>query len=1037
MKQLFTIACLSVMLVASLGLRAQNQISGTVVSDVDGTGLPGANVIVKNTSEGTVTDLDGNFSISAPDDATLVVSFIGFETQEILVAGRSTITINLIEDSETLEEVVVIGYGEVKRSDMTGAVGSLKSETIEKVTPTSIQQALQGRVAGVQVSSNDGAPGSGISIKIRGSNTLTAGSQPLYVIDGYPIEQVSGSDGGDPFNPLSTINPNDIASLEVLKDASATAIYGSRGSNGVILITTKKGKAGKVKVDVSYNTSVSSIPAERIPEMMDAEEYTQLQYLRAIQSGQGQDSIWLARLEREWWTADTVQYTNWLDEITRDAIGHQANLSVSGGTEDTKYGVSIGYNDEDGILENSNFKRFSARLNLDQKVNNWLSLGLNSSYSNSDYTGIINDWRDGNLINQALFTNPFIPKDFENVTDISDDALGAFFDQSNPINEVMDPEVTKNFKRIFGKAYMNIDIAKGLRYHMSYGANYQLWNQDYFFPTSTRVGRNNNGYVELKDDVLQDWVWENRLSYNKKFGEHSVNATAVMEMTRRSRESLFLTATNLQEADEALGLYGLKNGTLSRPTQERPVDDALHSYLGRLVYTFKGKYILTGTFRADGSSKFADGYKWGYFPSVAAAWNAGDEEFIQNLGVFSDLRVRASYGVSGNQQIIPFQNIAVVGDGNPYNFGNNVVNSKQYDNFATEDLTWETTSSYDFGLEFGFFQNRLTATADYYYKKTEDLLLDQPLPGGSLFNSRVANVGELENKGFELTLNGVIAEKEDFSWDAGIVFSRNQSKVLDLGGQDRILFSSGNGNNNINRSATKDVMLRVGDPVGIYYGYVQGDVKNTAAEEANNPVITGVTAGVGAFNLADLDGNGVVDANDQIPLAYTAPDFTASFTNTFRYRNWELYTFFNSSYGNEVVNANIVFATTGQYGNNSLSELSGHYLSDVNYDGNYQAVGINDVRQYVRSEFIEDGSFVRLENVTLSYSFDSKFLDKAGLRNLKVYVAGNNLFVWTKYSWFDPEVNSTWGTASKVGFGKDQGAYPRARVFRVGINFGF
>ncbi|MEM9259805.1 MAG: SusC/RagA family TonB-linked outer membrane protein, partial [Bacteroidota bacterium] len=634
---------------------------------------------------------------------------------------------------------------------------------------------------------------------------------------------------------------------------SATAIYGSRGSNGVILITTKQGRSGRPEITFNLNTGISTLPSGRRPEFMDGEQYTRLQALRSADDGTGLGNIWADRVERQYWLADTVEYTDWFDEITRTALSQQANISMSGGNNGTTYSLTAGYDDQEGIINNSSFTRYSARLNLNQEIGDRIKIGLNSNFSNAKYEGIINDWRDGNVLNQSLFTNPFIPRDFVDVEDITDESQGVFFDVVNTINEVNNSVIEKNFTTFFGKIFGEIRLAKGLKFYSSFGINQQYWDRDYFFPTTTRRGRNSNGYIEFNDNILQTLVQENRLTYNTRIKKHRFNFTAVSEVQTRSNDFIRQSANNIPESDLALGFYGFDSGVQSIPNSSLQ-KNTLASFLGRLNYSFNDRYLITASLRADGSSKFADGNKWGYFPSAAFAWRASEEPFIKNMGLFSTLKFRASFGITGNEQIPPNRVTALIVDNTsqPYSFGGDIRIPKRFAQLPNPNLKWEISTQYDFGFDVGFFDNRLSITFDYYSKLTEDLLLDQPVPTLTGFATRLDNVGRLRTRGIDLEIRTVNVTRKDFTWETSIALSGNRAKVLDLGTVDQILFSSGNGGNRVLRSSFNEVLLRVGDPVGIYNGYVQGDVINTAYEQANGPAITGVTSNLGTWNLLDV-----------------------------------------------------------------------------------------------------------------------------------------------------------------------------------------
>ena len=1013
---------LSLCLLSFGQLYAQQTITGKVTSAEEGEPLIGVNILIQGTATGTVTDFDGNFTITAKPDETLQFSYTGYEEVQIQVGNRTNLNVLMESASELLGEVIVVGYGAVKKSDLTGSVASIKSEDFLDAAPTSIQQALQGRVAGVQVVSNDGAPGGGVSIKIRGGNTLTGGNQPLYVIDGFPIFPGDDAD----FNPLGDLNPSDIESIESLKDASATSVYGAEGSNGVIMVTTKRGQAGKPKLSINAFTGLSELPSQI--ETLTGEQFVGRMRDRIIEDGTDPgDSNWDEWYEERIWE-EPGAYTNWMDHISRTARSYNVDASISGGDKNgTLYAFSVGYNTEEGVINRSEYNRLTTRLNLDQKVSDRLTLGTGMSYSLRNYGGMINDWTVQNALLQAVYINPFIPID-DPLGEALDEGFNVNWTAQNPITYIEDIDFGKSFNRFIGNMYANYEITPDLTFRTSIGGNLEFRDIHKFYPSTTRTGQATSGRINFWQNKNYNWVYEARLNYNKRFGQHRINLTGVSETKKYSFRSERTDATQIASS-ESLGLYAISSTTLPQAQTLNLEEYTVQSFLGRINYNFKERYLLTASYRVDGSSKFGTGNKWGYFPAAAFAWRVSEEPFMKGNGVVDNLKFRASFGVTGNNQIPQYQSLALLQE-EVFSFGEQVAIGKSPNRVENSDLKWETTTQYNAGFDVGFFNNRLTLVADAYYKKTEDLLLLVELPTSSGFQTAIQNVGSIENKGLEFALSTVNFDGK-FKWFTDFNISFNRSKVLDLGENNELRLSSSIQN------VADDILVRVGEPIGVYYGFIQDGVYNSATEVNNAGNITVANRDPGETKFVDVNGDGVINNDDQVPLGYTLPNHIGGITNTFSYGGFDLNVFLRWSVGNDVVNGNLRYTTMTRTGNNLLASLADGWWSEVNPERNYHKQSAIKHENYFRSEYIEDGSFLRVENISLGYNLPGPMLDKMGVSTFRIYASVNNLRNFTRYSFYDPEVNSGTGTAAKVGPGLDKGVYPRSRIFRFGLTTNF
>jgi len=1038
--------------------QAQSSKITGMVKDEKGEALPGATVLIAGTTQGTITEVNGTYSLEAKPTDVLEFSFLGYETYKVTVGNQTAINVQLSTLSNLIEEVVISGYGiETMRRDVTGAASKIDKATLENVPAVSASELLQGRAAGVNLVSNDGSPGAGFSINIRGLASISAGGSPLIVIDNIPY-LISSNDA---LNPLAAINPSDIASIDILKDASATALYGVGATNGVIVITTKKGQKGKPRINLSVKRGVGQLT--RTLETLTPQEYAlyRAERIRAEAGDNsglvssvkfpGQPSAWEilanpagANLEADPATVLKDQYgitnlsgTNWLDVITQDAKKEFYDLNFSGATDNgTSYFGSLGFTREDGALINSGFQRFSSLLNLEQKLSNILTAGIKLQYANSAYEGLIGDWRAENAVGQANFLNPYINRDniLGNIDGVVNNG-GQGIGLESPEYRLNNLFSERGSDWLAGNLNLSLKPVSWLELAVTGGVITENFNSDYYAPSFLREAFNEKGRVDLTKRRDNRLVIQPRLAIKHKFKSgHGINATFVYEARRESQTSLF---TRYQQFNtEVLGINSLAAAKIitSTPTY---VDKRDRSYIGRVQYDFKSKYILTASTRIDQSSRFITD-PTGVFPAVSAAWNVSEEKFLQKLDkVLSTFKIRAGFGITGNNQIPTNAGLSLANISNvayPFNDAiNTAVNPSS--RFANSEITWETTRGINFGVDFGFFKDRFTLTSNYYDNRTTGLLLDIQLPTYSAFTSSIQNLGSLENKGLEFELFSRNISKPGFSWTTNFNIAFNRNKILDLGGQPEIGFRAiGTG------SLPNDVILRVGGPIGVYYGTIQSGLINNDIERYNATRKV-QDHNTGEFDFFDIDGNGIIERTEYVPMAYTLPIHTGGMGNTIGYKGLELYAFIRWSYGNDVVNNNINRAHYLRGDNNLQRNIAPDVWNRQNEDRNYQGftsiftTRINSL--FSRSEMVEDGSFLRLETVRLSYALPSKFLNRAKIAAAKIYVTGQNLALLTRYSRYDPEVNAASGNNRQLFPGLDQGAYPRSRVVLAGIDLTF
>ncbi len=1027
-------------------LYAQNITVKGTVRDNSGEPIIGASVVQKGTSNGIVTDIDGNFSLSVPANSTISISFIGFKTQEVQATAAKHINVNLKEDSELLEEVVVVGYGQMKRSDLTGSVVSVNDQAIKKSVPTSIDQVLQGRAAGVQIQANSGTPGGSSSIRIRGTNSLNATSQPIFVIDGVVVDSTSDDDTS---NPLSSINPSDIVSMDILKDASATAIYGARASNGVIMITTKRGKAGETTITYDGYIGWQNMPKHL--KMMNLREYAEHHNARA-EAGIVSYSDYFVN-------PDVLgEGTDWQDELFQNAAMTSHNLSFTGGSEKMTYAISGGYLNQDGIALGSSFKRLSLRGNMDVQMKSWLSGGINFALSDSKQ----NVGTDNNIIMNALQSQP------STAVTSADGSYDGPDDQYMPDNPVALAEIrtNNNKKENFRiSTYLEATILKGLTLKTELSTDYNLNKYYYYEPdyefgvktNETRTGR------WTKTDTKY-WSWRNILTYNKTFAQkHNVNVMIGQEMSHNHWETQVSNATGYlsnSATDPSAGDTSESSGTGYQN------NSSILSYFGRAFYSYDDRYLITATIRRDGSSKFADGKRWGWFPSAAIAWKISNEPFLKDNKVINNLKLRFGWGATGNQNVEEWAYMSLLST-KTTPWGNGVLNS----NNANPDLKWETTYSTNLGLDINLFDNRIEFIADFYYKKTKDLLLQVSLPaflgsdGYGAASDPWANIGSLRNKGIELTLNTVNIDTHGFQWRSNLVFSLNRNKVIKMDtetgslpydlqiGSDTSTVTNSVAGKPIGQFWGYKVIGRFDEPTDFYYRDSSGNIQEVA-RPTNQGIAEGETW-LGDYIFEDINGDGVIDTSDETFIGNPEPKFTFGIGNTFSWKGFDLTIFLSGSYGNDVLNYNRRWLETSGSNNNLLKSTSYAIVEKIDANGsddfrNYHVTGVkggdshaprmftqsaSNMNWRVSNRYVEDGSYLRIQNISLGYTFPKKWLRKTPIQNLKVYMNLQNVYTWTKYKGYDPEVGNLYGNALYNGI--DYGRYPSPRIYTFGLNVSF
>lgn len=1042
---IFIVSCIVGVEFSFAEVLQERTVTGVVTSGTDGEALIGVSVQVKERPQvGTITDFEGRYSLQARSNETIVFSYIGFKSQEVK-ASKTVVNVELEEDSEILDEVVVVGYGTMKRSDLTGSVVSVGEDEIKQSIVTSLDQALQSKAAGVSVTQNSGTPGGGISVSIRGINSLN-GNEPLYVIDGVAISGNNDSNS----SVLSSINPSDVVSMEILKDASATAIYGSRASNGVVLITTKQGQAGKTRITYEGYYGLQQLPKKL--GVMNLREYAEYQNLRAEVIGFGERAEF----------ADISllgEGTDWQGEIFQNASMHNHQLNISGGNDNVKYSLSAGYLQQEGIAIGSDFERFSARVNMDNKITKWLSTGLRASVAQTTQNNTIDS---GNIIRTAIEQLPDTPARNPDGSwgAQAENMYGTYF--SNPVAEALMRENYNRGLQMYVDFFADVTLWKGLVFRAEYAGNY-YYNNTYQYTPSYDYGH----YVQSSTGSRganngSNWTLKTYLTYNGTFGKHNISVMAGHEAQENSYETLYASRDNY--LFNTIHELNMGDSSTAKNSSGRG-SSAIESYYGRLNYGYDDRYLATFTVRGDGSSSFGPANRWGVFPSMALAWKINNEKFLKDVKWLNNLKLRLGWGLVGNQSA------------SSYAYGVTMASAASIwgtgfyaGNYPNDKLKWEETKAWNAGIDLNLFDNRVEFIFDTYLKNTDNLLMQASLPSyvTGIINSPWVNAGAMENKGAEFTLNTVNISKKDFTWRTGITISFNKNKITKLYTETAGLSGTIDGAQTLTYST-------VGQPVGQYYGYkvigmfkeesdfYQRDADGNFLLDKNgnrlpvalpeNQHIAKDEVWVGDYIFEDLNGDGVIDEQDRTYLGNPEPKFSYGFNNTFTYKGFDMNIFINGVYGNKLVNLFRQDFTNPMRNSNLLKEATG--IAHVELIDPAQPEEIWNVHvsnpesatvqrlntadgndnNRMSSRFVEDGSYLRIKNISLGYTFPQKWTRKWHIENLRVYMNIQNAFTFTKYKGYDPEVGAY--NYNVLLRGVDYARYPSQRIYTVGLNLSF
>ncbi len=1054
MKYLKHISAVIALSAAFVSVSAQDlNVTGKVTGE-DGIEVIGASISIKGQGTiGTISDIDGKYSIKVSPKDVLVFSYLGMLTTEEPVNGRGTIDVTMKYNYTQLDEVVVIGYGASKRSELTGSVVSVKSDEIMSTPTADVTQALAGRVAGVQVLQSEGAPGSSVSIRVRGGMSITQSNEPLYIIDGFPSE-----DG------MSSLDPGEIESIDILKDASATAIYGARGANGVVLITTKGGGTkDDSKISVSFDAYVGVGRISRKLDVLDTPEFVLLDYERS-KYHYGEDGARSSQirygslLEREQNYAG--RFIDWQKlALGRTTVSQNYRVNVSGGNKDLKYGLMYSYYDSDGAMVYSGENKHNVSLNLSHNGSKWFSVNARVNYTVSKVYGM--GTSEGNSrFNKMEHILQYRPTGGINGSDKEltegEDPLYED-DQSNPMQNPLISAAEEKDDRTTHALQVNagatIRFSKKWNFRTSLGSRYQVMRRDQFYgELSSNAKRSSiNGSVQYSESM--SFQISNVLNYEYRTKKQKLTWMLGQEWVERKSQWIRSTVNNFPNND--IGLADMNLGTPGAITSNVNYDDRLLSFFTRLNWNYSEKYIVMATLRADGSSKFSDRHKWGIFPSVSVAWRLVEEDWIKSLNVFSDLRLRAGYGLAGNNRIGSYGSLDLLKSAG-YPSGDTMIPGYTPAGIPNTDLQWESNQTLNIGLDLGFFNQRLTIVPEFYLNRSHHLLLNSKVPLSSGFSTMIRNIGKTRNTGIDLTITSVNIDSRNFRWTTNFNISHNSNRIDALSGEDYFLEEASFG---FNQNTHK---IEVGKPIGQFYGFrtiglYQVDDFNYNAFtgeytlKSDVPGREGVQPGYWKFE--DVDRNGIIDDNDRTVIGNANPTFYGGLTNNFTYKGFDLSIFFSFSYGAKVLNATKLTNTkTGNSNNNVLAIADSRHrwmtidsygntvtdpaaLAAMNKDKTVASIGDCEYGDYhIHSWAVEDASYFRLSNLTLGYTFPPRKLSKAKIKKLRLYVTGNNIFVVTPYTGFDPEV-STKGTALTQGV--DFGAYPRSRTFVAGLNITF
>ncbi|WP_159452042.1 SusC/RagA family TonB-linked outer membrane protein [Hymenobacter roseosalivarius] len=1027
MKKILLMSFLLIVTLLQQVTAQDRSISGRVTDRQTGEGLPGVTILVKGTSNGISTNSDGTFTLAVPSTGTtLVFSSIGYVTQEQPIGTNNQVNVSLAADTKALSEVVVVGYGSQSKALVTGAITSVDAKEFQGQPIAGVDQALQGRASGVQVTANSGTPGGGISVRIRGNNSISASSDPLYVVDGVPINTGSYSNigvGNQQLNALSDINPNDIASIEILKDAAAAAIYGSRAANGVVLITTKRGQAGRTKITFDAYKGVQET-IKRL-DVLDGQQSQDIINESRVNVGLAPRYVEANPTAQQ--ALFTGASTNWQDEIFRTAGISNYTLTASGGDERTRFLLSGSYFDQEGIIIASGFKRGSMRLNIDNKISDRIRVGVNVTGSRSLSNRIANDNNIYGVLSAAILLGSQTP--LRN----ADGSFGRdpFSSVENPVAAATLPTLEARSNRMIGNIYAEADILKDLRLRTTLGADYLNLKEDRFIPSTLLQGAGSNGIgnANSRYDVL--WQTENTLTYTKSLGDHNITLLAGQSAIKSTQEGITTTVSGFATNK----IKRLAAGSVRTEASSDGTLWTLLSYFGRVNYDYKGRYILSGSLRRDGSSRFGVQNKYGVFPAVSGSWRISEEAFFPEQKFVNELKVRGGYGQTGNFEIGNFasRNLYGVGAGNLANY--NQIAGLVPTQIGVDDLTWEKSAEVNVGLDVGLLDSRLLFSANVFKKQADRLLLNRQLPLTSGFLSVTQNIGSLENKGLELELTTQNVKNDAFTWTTNFNMSFIRNEVTSL--VNDAPFQAGFANR-----------VQVGSPLGSFYGYVvdriyqsqeEIDADNARARElAGRTTVFYQAAGTrpGDIRFRDLDGDGMIGQADQDIIGSAQPKFFGGINNQLSFKGFDLGFFFQYQSGNEIYNNTRAFAEgmNGQFG--QLASVLDRWRPDApNTDMPRAAFGDPNNNRRTSTRFLEDGSYLRLKTLTLGYNIPEAFTKVMRVQTARLYLSGQNVLTFTNYSGLDPEINTFSG--SNTSLGTDFLTFPQARTFQVGVNLGF
>ena len=1054
-----TLLCMGV---SNLQAQTTRKITGMVLDAYDEPVI-GVTITVTGASKGTITGVDGSFTLNAKKGDVLTFSYIGYKKKEITVTDANTYRVVLEEDRVTMDEVVVIGYTSAKRSDLTGSISSVKSEALMKKGSATFAEALQGRIAGVKVTTQSGEPGSGVDITIRGANSLNAGTSPLYIIDGMQIdinegEIASSSVGGQgTYNPLSSINPNDIASIDVLKDASSTAIYGARGANGVIIITTKN--ATSSKTDINLNISYTASNVNKTFDMLEAQGFVDYKFNRATdkdtwgrdyEDGNGIVPVNVAR--------EGLKTYNWQDEMTRTGFTQNYDLSMNTiVNKNTRISASLGYYDQEGVIKGNGFKRYSLRLKADHQISKKLNVGMSTTLGRVDNNGAVSSGGTSGTggytgIVQMMYTER--PVELYTPNELAADFAHGYA----PLSSMTSSETYKRtkFDRVLGNAYIRYKPIEDLTLKLDGSFSSTNSKLTEFYSSKSRWGKGTDGRAGLENVNTLSYTATATADYNKTFNKvHRLDVLLGAEMNSYFSERMYMRVEEFE--DQSTGAFDINKGKTVKSYTSNASKTNRASVFGRLNYNYKYRYYITTNMRIDGSSNFAKDARTGYFPSVALAWRASNEKFMKPLeNVISNLKLRASAGVTGNDRITAYSYLSVLNT--PY-YGSNgsLLFGQSVASPDNSNLKWETTYQYDLGLDLELFAGRISLTADIYLKDTRDMLYKANIPSQSGFPTIWRNLGRLENKGFEVSLNTRNIEKKNFTWSTSINFDTNKNKVKKLDNNEEFFPVS------VNYGAFTDIgRVIVGEPIGLIYGYVwdgnyqindfvwknkisgeevsPGNITSANMEEHSYTLREGVVAyqglsvSPGDRKYKDFTDDNKIDPNDRQVIGDTNPKFNFGIGNDFTIGNFDISFFLNGSYGGKILNAfrRMIEPGMNNITNNLLRESWEKRWTPENASNTYPRFQ-NLLDQQVSTYFVEDGSYLRISNINVGYTFGKKYFKNTGISSIRVYAIANNLYTFTNYSGLDPEVYSY----EKFLRGMDQSAYPRTRNFMFGVNMSF